>query len=361
MNTQTAPTGALTTAPTSGTAPATRRISATVASASWIPSEGIPAPLRLPFDLGMTHYDTPLPDRIDHGVQLEDMIGDDDCRAINSLHAWIDVDPETDTIVGHGQSGGGLVCSTTVALGSMELSRPGHHAPDLRPAPEVTDHWVRFTQTCGGRTWLPAPRLVARLPFVGFQAPPVWTTLTLTLHSDGRVEHDLIGASPFPRHWVYGPDGTLSTKSGVLGFRRWYRRAGGPMSPWGDRDLDVTTAPAETDAERRVAREQMSRRMTGPRRRLGRGQVLATQGDDDATVWLVLDGTLDVEIDGRTIGPVGPGWVVGEHALLGDGRRTATLRATAPVHVTAIERGEVDEATFEALAECHRREELDRV
>ena len=298
------------------TAP-TRRIEATVASASWIPSEGVPMPLRIPFDAGLTHYDTPLPDRIDHGAQLEDMIGSDACRAINSLHAWIDVDPDTGRIVGHGRSGGGLVCSTTVSLGSFELTRPGHHAPDLCPEPEVTDRWVRFTQTCGGRTWLPAPRLIARLPFVGFQAPPVWTTLTLTLHADGRVEHDLVGASPFPRHWVYGPDGALSIKSGVLGFRRWYRRAGGPSCPWGDCDMDVTTAPAETDAERRVAREQMLRRVTGPTRRLGRGQLLAAQGEDDATVWLVLDGTLDVEVDGRTVGPVGPGWVVGEHALLG--------------------------------------------
>ena len=51
------------------TAP-TRRIEATVASASWIPSEGVPMPLRIPFDAGLTHYDTPLPDRIDHGAQL---------------------------------------------------------------------------------------------------------------------------------------------------------------------------------------------------------------------------------------------------------------------------------------------------
>lgn len=95
----------------------TRRFEATVASASWIPSEGVPMPLRVPFDVGLTHYDAPLPDRIDHGAPLEDMIGSDACRAINSLHAWIDVDPDTGRIVGHGRSGGGLVCSTTVSLG----------------------------------------------------------------------------------------------------------------------------------------------------------------------------------------------------------------------------------------------------
>ena len=57
--------------------------------------------------------------------------------------------------------------------------------PDIRHEPEVTETSVRFVQTTGGRTGLPAPRRVKHPPFVQFRAPTVWTTLALTIHADG--------------------------------------------------------------------------------------------------------------------------------------------------------------------------------
>ncbi len=57
---------------------------------------------------------------------------------------------------------------------------------------------MRFVQTTGGRTALPAPRPVRPPPYVQWQAPLVWTTLSLTLHADGRAEYALTGASRFP-------------------------------------------------------------------------------------------------------------------------------------------------------------------
>ena len=53
-------------------------------------------------------------------------------------------------------------------------------AGKARP-PEVGDKWVRFVQTAGGRTGLPAPRRVRHPPFVQWRAPLAWTTL----HSSG--------------------------------------------------------------------------------------------------------------------------------------------------------------------------------
>ena len=47
-----------------------------------------------------------------------------------------------------------------------------------------------------------------------WQAPLVWTTLSLTIHADGRVEGTMTGHSRFPRHWIYGNDGRLTHKSG---------------------------------------------------------------------------------------------------------------------------------------------------
>lgn len=79
--------------------------------------------------------------------------------------------------------------------------------PDLRPEPEVGDGWVRFVQTMGGRTGAPMPRRVGRPPFVQVVAATVWTTLALTIHADGRVEHEVTGVSAFPRHRVYDDAG----------------------------------------------------------------------------------------------------------------------------------------------------------
>ena len=39
------------------------RIESSVTSVSWIPSEAITGPTRIPFGLGMTHYDDPPPDK----------------------------------------------------------------------------------------------------------------------------------------------------------------------------------------------------------------------------------------------------------------------------------------------------------
>ena len=58
-----------------------------------------------------------------------------------------------------------------------------------------------------------------KAPFVQFEAPTVWTTLALTIHADGRSEHELLGASQFPRHWVYGDDGALVAKAGLGGLQ----------------------------------------------------------------------------------------------------------------------------------------------
>ena len=33
--------------------------------------------------------------------------------------------------------------------------------------------------------------------------PRAWTTLALTINADGSSHHELVGASTFPRHWIY--------------------------------------------------------------------------------------------------------------------------------------------------------------
>jgi hypothetical protein len=59
--------------------------------------------------------------------------------------------------------------------------------------------------------------------------------LGLTIHADGRVEHDIVSASPFPRHWIYDAGGKLAKKIGVIDFKSWYTKAFGGHSPWATR------------------------------------------------------------------------------------------------------------------------------
>ena len=70
---------------------------------------------------------------------------------------------------------------TTLNLGVGAITVPAVPLPDLQPEPEVGDGWVRFTQTAGGRTGVPAPRPTRKPPFVQYAAPIAWTTLELTI------------------------------------------------------------------------------------------------------------------------------------------------------------------------------------
>jgi CRP-like cAMP-binding protein len=78
------------------------------------------------------------------------------------------------------------------------------------------------------------------------------------------------------------------------------------------------------------------------------------QGEPGDEMFLLLDGSLDVEIDGETIAQVGAGAVVGELALLGDGRRQATLRAARPARVAVLGAEQVAGTRIAELALARR-------
>jgi CRP-like cAMP-binding protein len=61
-------------------------------------------------------------------------------------------------------------------------------------------------------------------------------------------------------------------------------------------------------------------------RRLQAGWTLVEQGQSGDELFLLFDGVLGVEIDGSPVAEVGPGAILGEMALLQEGRRLATLR-----------------------------------
>ncbi|MFI5046425.1 MAG: hypothetical protein ACHQIG_05130, partial [Acidimicrobiia bacterium] len=208
------------------------RVESSVTSVSWIPSEAVTgAVLKGTFDSGFTHYDDPPPDTID---DLEELRDAGRFRFANHLAAWVEV--HGGRIVDAGYEGGGMMGSTTVRLARLRTTFQPVPLPDIRHEPERTETEVHFVQTTGGRTGLPAPRRVNHPPFMQFKAPTVWTTLALTIRADGTSSSEVLGASKFPRHWVYDDDGALTSKVGLADFKDWYRDAFGKHTPWGDRD-----------------------------------------------------------------------------------------------------------------------------
>jgi hypothetical protein len=329
------------------------RIESSVTSVSWIPSEAVEGLPKLPFTFGVAHYDDPPPERID---QIETMHRADLFREANELRGWIDV--EDGKIVDHGHAGRGRIGLTRLKLGRKEIAVPAVALPTLQNI-EVGDGWVRFTQTAGGRTGAPAPRRVRGKPYFQFHSAIAWTTLALTIHADGRSEHEVVGASSFPRHWIYDSGGALAQKTGVIDFDKWYREAHEENTPWGSEDSPAVVTAVETTLERDLSLEIMRGDAKRAAQRLSEGDVLVEQGDsgeESEIVYLVLDGVLEVLVDGDVVAEVGPGAIVGERAHVENGARTATLRAKTPGKVIGVPAEELNREALEQMAAGRRAE-----
>jgi hypothetical protein len=328
------------------------RIASSITSISWIPSEAVTGLNKGIFESGFTHYDDPPPDHI---ADLDALRDEDGFRFANRLALWIEV--EDGRVVACGRSGGGMMGATTVRLGKKAATFEAVALDDLRPDLERTETSVRCVQTTGGRTALPAPRRVSRPPFVQFRAPTVWTTLALTVHADGRVEREVVGASKFPRHWIYDDELRLTEKIGVADFKGWYRQSFGKRTPWGDEDSPALVTAVETALERGLSTTIMRGGERPDVRTVKEGKTLVRQGEVSDELFLVLDGVLVADVDGEPLAEFGPGAVLGERSILEQGARTATLRAATKCRVAAVPADRIDRDALEDLREGHRREE----
>jgi hypothetical protein len=328
------------------------RVESSVTSISWIPSEAIAGMTKMPFEMGMAHYDTPPPDVIE---DLEALRLADRFRFANRLSAWIEV--EDGRVVGSGYSGRGHIGSTTVSFGVGKATVAAVSLPDRQAAPEVSETSARFVQTAGGKTGMPMPRRVKYPPFIQVSAPLAWTTLALTIHADGRVEHEVPGASPFPRHWIYDADDKLALKTGIIDFKTWALEAFGEHSPWGDEDSPALVTAVETALERELSHQIMRGGAAPKISTVAKGETLVNQGDAGNELFLLLDGVLSVEVDGEKLVDLGPGVVLGERALLEGGTRTSTLRAVTKCRVAVVGGDDIEPSKLAELAGGHRRED----
>ena len=305
------------------------RIDGSATAITWLPFAALDRIPVIPLELAVAHYDDPPPEVV---PDLDVLRRQDAFREANELRAWIEV--EGGEIVDYGQRGRSLL-GDGPELETRQVSFAAVEFPVIQPEPEVCDGFVRFTQTVGGRIGLPAPRPVVGRPYFHVGAVSAWTTLELVLHADGRAESRLVAASPFPRHSLYASDGLLAEVSGGLDFEL------GDGTPWGDERTPAFATAVESELERRLAASILRDGVKLTRRRVPRGETLVEQGSAGHDLFVLLDGVFDVEIDGEVVAQVGSGAILGERAVLGDGQRTATLRAVRSSRVAVIASDEI--------------------
>jgi hypothetical protein len=305
------------------------RIDASATAITWLPFASLDRIPLIPLELAVAHYDEPPPKIV---PDLDKLRRQDAFREANELRAWIDVDGGE--IADYGQTGRSLI-GDGPELESQQVFFAAVEFPVIQPEPEVGDGWVRFTQTVGGRIGLPAHRPVVGRSYFHIGAVSAWTTLELLIHADGTSETRLVAASPFPRHTLYGADRRRIDVYGAVEFEL------GEGTPWGDEGTPAFAAAVESELERRLATSILRDGAKLVRRRVARGETLVEQGQSGHDLFVLLDGVFDVEIDGKVAAQVGSGAILGERAVLGDGRRTATLRAVRSSRVAVIGSDEI--------------------
>jgi hypothetical protein len=291
---------------------------------------------KLPFAWGVAHYDHPPPDT---SPDVEALLSADAIRFANQMQAWIDV--EDGQIVEHGMTGGGRLGSTRVRLTKRGLTFAGVALPDLVATPEVLSDGVRFGQTCGGHTGAPVPRAIPHPPYVRVSAPIAWSTVELTLHTDGTSESKIAGASLFPRHYLYDTTGRLTYKTAIIRYKDWLHKSEPEHSPWAGMSELVPTARVKEEAERSLADTiLMSDRYE--QYRLPAGSMFGSRPIREDQVAVLLDGLLLVLLDDEPAVELGPGAIFDPSARTAESKEHAKIRTETDARFALLSRGQLD-------------------
>src|SRR5262245_18168733 len=93
-------------------------------------------------------------------------------------------------------------------------------------------------------------------------------------------------------------------------------------------------------------------------RKVKTDDAIVRQDDPGHDEFLMLDGTLRVEVDGKRIAEYGPGSLHGERAVLEGGTRTSSLIAVTDCKLAVADAESVDRDSLIELSAGHRRETL---
>ena len=298
------------------------------------------------------HYDPPPPLTV---TDLEPMRRQGEFRFANILRAWIHV--EDGKIRNCGYAGGVVMGLTPITAGPLRVLLPTKPNPVIRHEPQVIEDAVTFVQTAGGRPGFSFLKPSRRWPFLVTRPFTIWTTIELTVRADGSTSQHLAGSSPFPRHWLYDDSGHLVEKAALTRAQMWLNTVFGTHTPWGGQDQVPAVAPPETELERVLAEQVMQGGQRPAVRIVRAGEFLFRQAEQGTSIAVILDGNFEVRVNGKVVGQVGPGTVVGERASLEGGRRTADLRAITDARVGEAAARSLSVEQLSELAQGHHREE----
>ena len=229
------------------------RIERSITTVSWIPSDLLEGMGKIATRMKMAHHDPPPPDPLGPDVAGRDR-GAPGQRSLPvrqptpGIHRRRRRRPDHRLWLLRRRARSG---ATTVGLGVGFDHDSGDQAARH---PGRTRTWDRrrcgSRQTVGGRTGAPMPRAVKRPPFIQYSAPTVWTTLELTINTDGTHTGALTGASGFPATGCSTTSGALVAKSSVAEYKKWMNTSFGRRTPWGDEDSPALVTEVETQLER---------------------------------------------------------------------------------------------------------------
>jgi len=320
------------------------RFEASASCLSWIPPLAVEGPFKVPFSIGLAHYDAPPPDAT---PDIDALLAADAIRFANELHAWIEVDDGH--IVDAGMTGRGAVGRTTLRVGPLGIRFAAVSRPTLQHPPERHDDHVRFTQSAGGHTGVAVPHRIPRPPFWRVTAPLAWSTLEITVRSDGSSEPAIAAASVFPRHYLYDSEGVLLGKTGLLRYAPWINGQVDEQTPWsrGGGPVRVTGVPSAP--ERAVTNAILVSR---PHRqhRLRATMLLRERPIRDTEVHVLLDGILIIELDGEGITEVGPGAIFDPAMRTPESKAHVQARAATDCRLAIVSRRTLQDDALRRIA-----------
>jgi CRP-like cAMP-binding protein len=71
---------------------------------------------------------------------------------------------------------------------------------------------------------------------------------------------------------------------------------------------------------------------------LGAGETLFSQGDTGETMYAILEGELEIQVDGTAVDRVSRGRLLGETAIIESAPRSATVVALVPTRLAVVDR-----------------------
>ena len=83
-------------------------------------------------------------------------------------------------------------------------------------------------------------------------------------------------------------------------------------------------------------------------------QYLFHQGDDGDTAYLLISGTVGVEIGGKSVGKISDGEIFGELSLILEEKRKASIKAVVPSELIEIKPAAFDELLLSSSLELHK-------